>query len=140
MSSSPAAVYAAEISHPKLRGRLTLLSALCTALGMLFIYLLGYLIPVSLFFRQIEEISREVQQDYQTCPIPLGDDSSIFQVSPSDYHDEVFLLSNAKLSTFSSRLPARIYFVYKTLLFSTIIDFPPESPFISKAPEKFHFR
>lgn len=49
MSSSPAAVYAAEISHPKLRGRLTLLSALCTAIGMLFIYLLGYLIPVSIF-------------------------------------------------------------------------------------------
>jgi Sugar (and other) transporter len=48
MSSSPAAVYAAEISHPSLRGRLTLLSALCTALGMLFIYLLGFLIPVSI--------------------------------------------------------------------------------------------
>lgn len=48
MSSSPAAVYAAEISHPMLRGRLTLLSALCTAIGMLLIYLLGYLIPVRL--------------------------------------------------------------------------------------------
>jgi Sugar (and other) transporter len=48
MSSSPAAVYAAEISHPSLRGRLTLLSALCTALGMLFVYLLGFLLPVSI--------------------------------------------------------------------------------------------
>jgi MFS family permease len=47
MSSSPAAVYAAEISHPSLRGRLTLLSAMCTAIGMLFIYTLGYVIPVS---------------------------------------------------------------------------------------------
>lgn len=46
MSSSPATVYAAEISHPNLRGRLTLLSALCTALGMLFIYFVGYLLPV----------------------------------------------------------------------------------------------
>ena len=50
MSSSPAAVYAAEISHPRLRGRLTILSSLCTALGMLFIYLLGYLIPVNIYF------------------------------------------------------------------------------------------
>jgi hypothetical protein len=47
MSSSPAAVYSAEISHPSLRGRLTLLTALCTAIGMLFVYTLGYVIPVS---------------------------------------------------------------------------------------------
>lgn len=48
MSGSPASVYSAEICHPDLRGRLTLLSTLCTALGMLFIYLLGYFIPVSI--------------------------------------------------------------------------------------------
>ncbi|XP_053693390.1 facilitated trehalose transporter Tret1-2 homolog isoform X2 [Sabethes cyaneus] len=43
LSSSPASVYAAEISHPNLRGRLTLLTALCTGVGMLFIYTLGYI-------------------------------------------------------------------------------------------------
>lgn len=52
MSSSPAAVYAGEISHPQLRGRLTLLSALCTALGMLFVYLLGYLLPVNICLQE----------------------------------------------------------------------------------------
>ncbi|EAT35545.1 AAEL012288-PA [Aedes aegypti] len=43
LSSSPASVYAAEISHPNLRGRLTLLTALCTGIGMLAVYTLGYL-------------------------------------------------------------------------------------------------
>ncbi|XP_055546945.1 facilitated trehalose transporter Tret1-2 homolog [Wyeomyia smithii] len=43
LSSSPASVYAAEISHPNLRGRLTLLTALCTGVGMLLIYTLGYI-------------------------------------------------------------------------------------------------
>lgn len=59
MSSSPAAVYAAEIAHPKLRGRLTLLSALCTALGMLFIYLLGYLIPVSISDKLLKSLEQQ---------------------------------------------------------------------------------
>lgn len=49
MSSSPASVYSAEICHPDLRGRLTLLTALCTGIGMLFVYLLGYFIPVRNF-------------------------------------------------------------------------------------------
>lgn len=65
MSSSPAAVYAAEIAHKSLRGRLTLLSALCTALGMLFIYLLGYLIPVNIMNDQDE--SQRNKQDYKSC-------------------------------------------------------------------------
>jgi MFS family permease len=60
MSSSPAAVYAAEISHPNLRGRLTLLSALCTALGMLLVYLLGFLISVS------ASAANDVSLDYQS--------------------------------------------------------------------------
>lgn len=47
LSSSPAAVYAAEIAHPNLRGRLTLLTALCTGIGMLIIYSLGYIFKVS---------------------------------------------------------------------------------------------
>ncbi|XP_052899373.1 facilitated trehalose transporter Tret1-like [Anopheles moucheti] len=42
LSSTPASVYAAEVAHPNLRGRLTLLTAFCTAIGMLSIYTLGY--------------------------------------------------------------------------------------------------
>lgn len=39
------AVYSAEIAHPKLRGRLTLLTSLAIAVGILMIYVLGYFIP-----------------------------------------------------------------------------------------------
>lgn len=52
LSSSPASVYAAEISHPNLRGRLTLLTALCTGIGMLAVYTLGYLFKVSDYFEK----------------------------------------------------------------------------------------
>lgn len=48
MSSGPAVMYVSEVCHPKLRGRLTLLSSpFFTALGLLLIYFLGNLIPVS---------------------------------------------------------------------------------------------
>ena len=48
LSSSPAAVYSAEIATPKLRGRLTLLTSMAIAIGILMIYVLGYIFPVSL--------------------------------------------------------------------------------------------
>lgn len=49
MTSAPAVMYVSEVCHPKLRGRLTLLSSpFFTAFGLLTIYFLGYLIPVSL--------------------------------------------------------------------------------------------
>lgn len=69
MSSSPASVYAAEISHPDLRGRLTALSALCTALGMLFVYLLGYSIPVSPFDDKIIRNTGRVNKIMNDCKI-----------------------------------------------------------------------
>jgi H+/Cl- antiporter ClcA len=47
LSSSPAAIYSAEIATPKLRGRLTCLTSLSIALGVLIIYILGYVFPVS---------------------------------------------------------------------------------------------
>ena len=47
LSSSPAAVYSAEIATPKLRGRLTLLTSMAIAIGILMIYVLGYIFPVS---------------------------------------------------------------------------------------------
>uniref|UniRef100_A0A182QI46 Major facilitator superfamily (MFS) profile domain-containing protein n=1 Tax=Anopheles farauti TaxID=69004 RepID=A0A182QI46_9DIPT len=43
LSSTPASVYAAEVAHPQLRGRLTLLTAGCTGIGMLLVYSLGYM-------------------------------------------------------------------------------------------------
>ncbi|XP_053666955.1 facilitated trehalose transporter Tret1-like [Anopheles marshallii] len=43
LSSTPASVYAAEVAHPRLRGRLTLLTALFTGVGMLLVYSLGYM-------------------------------------------------------------------------------------------------
>lgn len=49
MSTTPAVMYTSEVSDPKIRGRLTMLSSpFFTAFGMLLIYLLGYLIPVNL--------------------------------------------------------------------------------------------
>lgn len=46
--TTPAIMYVSEICHPKLRGRMTVLSTpFFVALGMLLVYLLGYLIPVS---------------------------------------------------------------------------------------------
>lgn len=48
MVTTPAVSYTAEISHPKIRGRLTVLSApFFVSFGSLIIYLLGYSIPVS---------------------------------------------------------------------------------------------
>lgn len=48
MTSTPAVMYVAEVCHPKLRGRLTMLSSpFFTAIGLLIIYFLGFLIPVS---------------------------------------------------------------------------------------------
>lgn len=48
MTTAPAVMYVSEVCHPKLRGRMTLLSSpFFTAFGLLTIYFLGYLIPVS---------------------------------------------------------------------------------------------
>lgn len=48
MITTPAVSYIAEISHPKLRGALTVLSTpFFTSFGSLLIFLLGYWIPVS---------------------------------------------------------------------------------------------
>uniref|UniRef100_A0A182JLB1 Major facilitator superfamily (MFS) profile domain-containing protein n=1 Tax=Anopheles atroparvus TaxID=41427 RepID=A0A182JLB1_ANOAO len=43
LSSTPGSVYAAEVAHPSLRGRLTMLTALFTGIGMLTVYSLGYM-------------------------------------------------------------------------------------------------
>ena len=48
MSTTPAVMYVSEICHPRLRGRMTLLSSpFFTAFGLLVIYFLGFLLPVS---------------------------------------------------------------------------------------------
>lgn len=49
LSSSPSAVYSAEIAHPNLRGRISVLTSVTIGLGILLIYVLGYFIPVRLW-------------------------------------------------------------------------------------------
>lgn len=55
LSSSPSAVYSAEIAHPTLRGRISVITSVTIGLGILLIYVMGYFIPVSfnekLFFK-----------------------------------------------------------------------------------------
>lgn len=46
LSSSPSAVYSAEIAHPSLRGRISVITSVTIGLGILVIYVLGYFIPV----------------------------------------------------------------------------------------------
>lgn len=48
----PASVYAAEISSPEIRGRLTTLVSISISMGVLIIYLLGFFMPVSQFFEK----------------------------------------------------------------------------------------
>lgn len=48
LSSSPSAVYSAEIAHPTLRGRISVITSVTIGLGILLIYVMGYFIPVSL--------------------------------------------------------------------------------------------
>lgn len=46
LSSSPSAVYSSEIAHPNLRGSVSVLTSLMIAIGVLLIYILGYLFQV----------------------------------------------------------------------------------------------
>lgn len=50
LASSPSCVYSAEIAHPRLRGRLSVLTSQAIAFGILLIYALGFGIPVRLIF------------------------------------------------------------------------------------------
>lgn len=46
LSSSPCAIYTAEIAHSSLRGRMSILSSLGISVGILFVYITGFFIPV----------------------------------------------------------------------------------------------
>jgi MFS family permease len=47
MTTAPTVMYASEVCHQRIRGRMTMLSSpFFTALGLLTIYFLGYMIPV----------------------------------------------------------------------------------------------
>lgn len=56
LSSSPSAVYSSEIAHPNLRGSVSVLTSLMIAVGVLFIYVLGYFFPVCLVFSFFGEL------------------------------------------------------------------------------------
>lgn len=49
LSSSPSAVYSAEIAHPTLRGRISVITSVTIGAGILLVYCLGYFIPVRKF-------------------------------------------------------------------------------------------
>lgn len=63
LSSSPSAVYSAEIAHPTLRGRISVITSVTIGLGILLIYVLGYFIPVWFPFNPL---SRDYSQRTQT--------------------------------------------------------------------------
>lgn len=46
LSGSPTTVYAAEIAHPQIRGKLTVLPSVTIAFGVLLIYFLGFVFQV----------------------------------------------------------------------------------------------
>lgn len=53
--SAPASIYSAEIATPRMRGRLTVLTSLAIAVGILMIYTFGYFIPEN--FRLVSTIA-----------------------------------------------------------------------------------
>lgn len=48
LSSSPCGIYTAEIAHSSIRGRMSILSSLGISVGILFVYIAGFFIPVGL--------------------------------------------------------------------------------------------
>lgn len=50
LASSPCAIYTAEISHASLRGRMSIMTPLGIASGVLIIYIMGFFIPVRYVF------------------------------------------------------------------------------------------
>lgn len=70
-------VYSAEIATPKLRGRLTVLTSMSIAVGILMIYILGYVFPVSEHDAEpVNEI--EIPIDYFFCCRATGASSAAF--------------------------------------------------------------
>lgn len=76
MTTAPTVMFVSEICHPSLRGRLTILSSpFFTAIGLLTIYFLGYLIPVSLsLFENPWNTSNlfRIQTDYRLVSLIAG--------------------------------------------------------------------
>lgn len=50
LASSPCSIYTAEISHPSIRGRMSIMTPLGISSGVLFIYAAGCFIPVRIFY------------------------------------------------------------------------------------------
>lgn len=48
LASSPCSIYTAEIVHASIRGRMSIMTPLSIASGVLVIYILGFFIPVSI--------------------------------------------------------------------------------------------
>ncbi|XP_058818192.1 facilitated trehalose transporter Tret1-2 homolog [Topomyia yanbarensis] len=67
--SAPASIYSAEIATPRMRGRLTVLTSLAIALGILMIYSFGYFIPEN--FRLVAAIATGCCVVFLLLLIPL---------------------------------------------------------------------
>lgn len=49
LASSPCGIYTAEVAHSSLRGRMSILSSLGISIGIFFVYIMGYFIPVNIY-------------------------------------------------------------------------------------------
>lgn len=74
MMTAPAVMYTSEICHPKLRGRLTVLSTpLFVSVGTVVAYILGYLIPVSYYYGLKLNLKLSLQTSDQFYPRQTSD-------------------------------------------------------------------
>lgn len=49
MSTGATTVYSSEVAHATIRGRISISLTIVTTIGILFIYVLGYFMPVSIY-------------------------------------------------------------------------------------------
>lgn len=113
LSSGPSGIYSAEICHPDLRGRLTLLGPLFTGLGMLFIYLLGYFIPTN--WRLVSGIAAlfTIVSLVLTLPLP---ETPTFLVGRSDLTEAEKSLRKLNCIRDNEETPAKINEEIKNLV------------------------
>lgn len=113
MSSAPSGIYSAEICHPDLRGRLTLLGPLFTGFGILFIYLLGYFIPTS--WRLVSGIAAifTVISLVVTLPLP---ESPTFLIGKSDLNEAEKSLRKLNCIKENEETPTKIVEEIKNLV------------------------
>ena len=51
LTTAPSVIYVAEVVHPKLRGRLSIFASVFIAIGILLMYIMGYLLVIYYFYK-----------------------------------------------------------------------------------------